>query len=72
MEIYGDWLLCIHRMGHWFHSADVDYAGCVFENYRQNRGTEECINALINLTMNWMLPVIVVLEVVGAVCAIWR
>lgn len=52
--------------------ADVDYAGCVFENYRQNRGTEECINALINLTMNWMLPVIVVFGVVGAVCAIWR
>ena len=38
-----------------------------FENYRQNGGTEEYINALMNLTANWMLPVIGVLGVVGAI-----
>lgn len=38
-----------------------------FESYRNNGGTEEYINAVMSLTANWMLPVVAVLGVIGAV-----
>lgn len=38
-----------------------------FETYRNNGGTDEYIDAVMNLTANWMLPVVVVLGVVGSV-----
>lgn len=38
-----------------------------FAAYRNNGGTDEYIDAVMNLTANWMLPVVIVLGVVGAV-----
>lgn len=36
-----------------------------FENYLNNGGTEEYINAVMSLTADWMLPVVVLLGIVG-------
>lgn len=36
-----------------------------FESYLNNGGTEEYINAVMNLTADWMLPVVVLLGIVG-------
>lgn len=38
-----------------------------FESYRNNGGTDEYIDAVMSLTANWMLPVVVVLGIVGSV-----
>ena len=38
-----------------------------FEAYRNNGGTDEYINAVMNLTANWMLPVVIVLGIIGGV-----
>lgn len=38
-----------------------------FEAYRNNGGTEQYIDAVMNLTANWMLPVVVLLGVAGSV-----
>ncbi len=37
-----------------------------FESYRQNGGTDEYINAVMNLTPNYMIVVIALLGIVGA------
>lgn len=36
-----------------------------FETYRTRGGTEEYINAVMALTENWMLPVVVLLGIIG-------
>lgn len=36
-----------------------------FETYRKQGGTEEYINAVMSLTDNWMLPVVIVLGIIG-------
>ena len=38
-----------------------------FEAYRSSGGTDEYINAVMNLTANWMLPVVILLGIVGGV-----
>ena len=38
-----------------------------FEAYRSKGGTDEYINAVMGLTANWMLPVVIVLGIVGGV-----
>ena len=38
-----------------------------FEAYRSNGGTDEYINAVMSLTANWMLPVVIILGIVGGV-----
>lgn len=38
-----------------------------FEAYRSKGGTDEYINAVMGLTANWMLPVVIVLGLVGGV-----
>ena len=38
-----------------------------FEAYRSRGGTDEYINAIMGLTANWMLPVVIVLGIVGGV-----
>lgn len=38
-----------------------------FEAYRSSGGTEEYINSVMSLTQNWMLPVVILLGIVGAV-----
>ena len=38
-----------------------------FEAYRSNGGTDEYIDAVMGLTANWMLPVVIVLGIVGGV-----
>lgn len=38
-----------------------------FEAYRNNGGTDEYINAVMSLTANWMLPVVIVLGIIGGV-----
>ena len=38
-----------------------------FEAYRSKGGTDEYINAVMGLTANWMLPVVIVLGIIGGV-----
>ena len=38
-----------------------------FAAYRSKGGTDEYINAVMGLTANWMLPVVIVLGIVGGV-----
>ena len=36
-----------------------------FEAYKNKGGTDEYINAVMGLTANWMLPVVIVLGIIG-------
>ena len=36
-----------------------------FANYKENGGTDAYINAVMNLTPNYMLPVVIVLALAG-------
>lgn len=42
-----------------------------FASYRENGGTEAYINAVMNLTPNYMIAVIIVLGLVGGVLGAW-
>ncbi|EKC66066.1 hypothetical protein OBE_06141, partial [human gut metagenome] len=60
-------ILRVYRMGNRLHAAYVDYERYFFEAYRSKGGTDEYINAVMGLTANWMLPVVIVLGLVGGV-----
>ena len=55
-------------MGNRFHAAYVDYERYLSLRRTEARGgTDEYINAVMGLTANWMLPVVIVLGIVGGV-----
>ena len=52
-------------MDNWNNASDVDYERYFFANYRENGGTDAYIDAVMALTPDYMVLVIIVLAIVG-------